>query len=293
MVTTPFLIKGFSVIKIRLRPLYIAPVAALIASVGTVVVASAISASSGGVVQPISYTPTQQRSNPVVPAATALASALNRMSGSQISQASVGSPPSGPPAQSYPGATWFYARVTAPAVKDGRAIEALWQADLVQGAVAEAAGSSSDLHDTIVGSSLSVLQPDGSIVEADGGMGDVARGQRFTTEQDSAIQTNVAGALTQYGLTQISVRIFHARTPAIAVIASTSDPVATAHEYEDIVASLVGSSPRYEGYYLELRDSSGGVIVRASAAFRTGAGRFWVNPAYASDFPTMSLGVNR
>jgi hypothetical protein len=64
------------------------------------------------------------------------------------------------------------------------------------------------------------------------------------------------------------------------VVAQTSDPRATAASAVRIMSELFGgSTPRYEGFYFEVVDASGNLVLVQSSANRTGAGRDWVEPS--------------
>mgnify|MGYP001002320322 CR=1 FL=1 len=175
---------------------------------------------------------------------------------------------------------WFEATVAADSESDGGAIPAIWEADLLEGAVADlAAKGASDLADVISGATINVRTPSGKIVLGGGGMGDIAPGQTFGPVTDAAgLATELRGSLEPYGITDVSVEVENVLESAPRVVATVSDPkVAVGHSF-DIVSAIVGKPRRFEGYYLELRDVDGNVIFRNSAAFRTGAGRLWVRP---------------
>jgi len=110
----------------------------------------------------------------------------------------------------------------------------------------------------------------------------VVHGQDFTMASNATAEAQVRLALKAAGLKPISVKVFRAFGPAPAVVAATDDPAAAARNYTDLTRSLFGNPPKYEGYYLELRALDGTPIARGSASFRTGAGRFWVDPRWKS-----------
>jgi hypothetical protein len=62
-------------------------------------------------------------------------------------------------------------------------IHASWEADLVQGVVAEAFAARGIGH--VVGSSITGDLPNGQTVILQGGMGDVAAGQRILSDSDA------------------------------------------------------------------------------------------------------------
>jgi hypothetical protein len=215
---------------------------------------------------------------------SAIQDTLARLGGSGVVSAGVGTPPAGAaPGKGQARIPWLYATVRIPAFRGGLDIEPLWEADILQGAVVELSGTSPDLALDIGGSSFIGQLPDGSLTQdLGGGMGDIARGQQFqsSSSTDSMISSNITGALARFGLKKTALTILHPMGAAPAVIASTDDPLRTAREAAAIVRELFGAPPQYEGYYLELRDSQGTAFIRASAAFRTGAGRLWIDPSY-------------
>jgi hypothetical protein len=234
-------------------------------------------------VVPIAFAPVRGDTQAPVAPSTALQEARNRQPGGAVSEMRIGQPPAGPPARERAGLPWLYATVKVPDLHNGLDIEPLWEADLLEGAVVERSGSSSDLRDDLGGATFAAELPDGTVVpDLSGGIGDVARGQAFSNDNPAAIKASISTTLASYGLKLVGIRVLHALGPAPAVVASTSDPRSAAAKVVELEHALFGLPPRYEGYYLELRDSNRNAFVRASASFRTGAGRFWVDPAYAA-----------
>lgn len=261
-------------------------VVAIAAVVGAAVAASVAIGGGDNKTKPIAYAPLGSSSAPQPPAA-ALSQVLASSGTDAIVTARVGAPPSDV-AKTTP---WFYATVKAQGTASGLDVEPLWQADLVQGAVAELAGASDDLADDIGGSTLTLALPDGSSVdEGVGGMGDIARGQVFGRTPPGQVKAEVARAVRNAGLTPLTVRVMTPLGPAPLVIAEANDPARAAANYVATVRAVFGDPPQYEGYYLELRDTSGTAFIRGSAAFRTGAGRFWVAPQYQQIVGVKTLG---
>ncbi len=157
-------------------------------------------------------------------------------------------------------------------------IHAAWEADLVQGVVAEAFAARGMGH--VIGSNITGDLPSGQTVALQGGMGDVAAGQRFLSSSDAAIQQHVEAVLAQANLTPVSITVMHVGQPAPAVIVQTNDPSAAAAAATPTIRALFGARPPlYEGYFFEIEDAAGTPILAASASFRTGAGREWVDPS--------------
>jgi hypothetical protein len=262
-----------------------------------VVVGSAIAVGSNtpSSSEPTAYvTTTSAAESPEAPA-VALKAALTTSGATDIESAAIGSPPPGPPASERAGLPWLYATVQIPALRDGLDIQPLWEADLIQGATAEASGTSTDLYDSFGGSTFDGRLPNGTVIpDISGGQGDVAKGQVFAdaSASDSAIITGIDSVLQQYGLSPIAVNVLRPLGAAPSIVASTSDPSTTVAHFGQLVNSLIGRTPRFEGYYVELRDASGNALVRASAAFRTGAGRFWVAQAFRSSLVGETSGAH-
>jgi hypothetical protein len=212
-------------------------------------------------------------------AAVALAEASKKLTPGVLVSASLGASPSARARQG----TWLYVTVAAPAVADGQEIESLWEADLLQGVLAESqSGGQGNLADAVVGSSFSVKLPDGVVVpDVGGGAGDVRAGQTFggeTQESDEVLIQRVKDALASHGLQSVEVRMLRVGEPAALIVAQVTDPSAIHGDFEGIREAVLGSPIGFEGLYLEIRDASGKAFVRTSTAYRTGAGRLWVQP---------------
>lgn len=228
--------------------------------------------------RPVAFAPVSGAPATTVKPSTALENVLARMDSPAIASARIDQAP--PDVQRVDPARadlpWFYATVRVPAMSDGLEVRPLWEADLLQGVVAEHAGPSDNLRADFGGSTLRALMPDGTAVEdAGGGMGDVARGQEFSTAPDDAVGTALRSELHDLGLRPISIHVLRPSGPAPAVVISAADPVQAARDLVKITKALFGNPPRYEGYYLELRTAGGFAVARLSASFRTGAGRAW------------------
>jgi hypothetical protein len=168
-------------------------------------------------------------------------------------------------------------------------IHAAWEADLVQGVVAEAFAARGMEH--VIGSNITGDLPSGQTVALQGGMGDVAAGQRFLSSSDAAIQQRVEAVLAQANLTPVSITVMHVGQPAPAVIVKTNDPSPAAAAAAQTIRALFGAHlPLYEGYFFEIENAAGTPILAASASFRTGAGREWVDPSVGAGSSLGSLG---
>jgi hypothetical protein len=234
-------------------------------------------------VRPIAFAPvTADRPAPIPPAA-ALRQARIRMPGGAVTRISVGHAPAGPPSVERVALPWIYATVKVPSLRFGLDVEPLWEADLLEGATVERSGVFPDAHDDLGGATFVALLPGGRVVQDEGaGIGDVALGQRFAAGSDSRIVSSLHAVLAGAGLRVAWIRVLHPLGPAPAVSAVATNPDRVARGYSTLVKALFGAPPRYEGYYIELKDARGNPIVRASASFRTGAGRCWVAPRYVA-----------
>jgi type IV secretory pathway VirB2 component (pilin) len=174
-------------------------------------------------------------------------------------------------------------RAKIPSGHDGESTEALWQANLLTGAVVELAGSSPWLEDDIGYINYTAQVPNGKVVrDLGGGMGaDAARGQRFAGSNDTAAEVRdyIERHASRLGLTVDSVTVFHALGAAPAVVLtvpSVQKAIANGGAWQD---ELFGSPPRYEGYYLELRRKTGKPFARRGYSFLTGDGLLWIDPS--------------
>jgi hypothetical protein len=172
---------------------------------------------------------------------------------------------------------WLHFVVAAPA-QDERATRPEWEADLVEGAVADALEASTGQR--VVDSRIDLKLSDGPVVnDASGGIGDIDPRQDFSNGSDADIKASLSAELAQQHLTPVSIDVLRAAQPAPVVVATTTDPRRAAKDANTIIGALFGiDPPKYEGYYLEIRDTSSKPVIIESAAFRSGSGRVWVRP---------------
>jgi hypothetical protein len=180
----------------------------------------------------------------------------------------------------------LYVRVRIPSgTKGAGGTEAVWQAQLLVGAVVELAGSSRSLQSDIGYIQFSGQRPDGTVIrDLGGGMGYVARGQHFAGLNDTtvAIRKSVEAGASALGLTVDEVTVFRALGAAPAVVLTAPDIRAAAANLSLLEEKLFGSTPRYEGYYLEIRGKDGKPGVFRSVSYLTGAGALWIDPSLGS-----------
>jgi hypothetical protein len=267
-------------------------VAAMILSIGVVWTFRGVKSAAAAAVAvtpkprpivPVTYAPVQKPDVAPLAPQTALELARVRLAGSTITQSSLGAPPAGPPSRERAGVPWLYVTVKVPGLADAVDIKSVWEADLLEGAVVELSADSANLHDALGGATFKAKLPSGEVTDDVGaGMGDVARGQQFARAQASVeeIRSDLSTTLAGFDLEPVSIQVLHPLGAAPAVIATSADPAQTARQYNRLVKALFGRTPVYEGYYLELRTPAGVGFVRASASFRTGAGRCWISSSY-------------
>ncbi|HTZ05541.1 MAG TPA: hypothetical protein VMB53_07275 [Gaiellaceae bacterium] len=230
-----------------------------------------------GRAQVVAYTRLRRSSSPGVSAGQALTAVASRL---PELAAHLGSSPIGYASSASP---WLYVTVPVPSMSGGADIRPFWRADLLEGAIAELSSRTSDLRDAVLGSTFSAELPDGTLVsDATGGMGDVSSGQVFAsgTESDAFIRSQLVATLTAYGVTPVDIQIVHVIGASPAVVVRTADISATAPRVGQLIDDLFGTTPKFEGYYLELQGPNGTPFVRVSASFRTGAGRLWIDPSW-------------
>jgi hypothetical protein len=255
-----------------------------LAGAGGAAGASLLATSSSSPSSPIAYVPTTTgaTSSPL-PGSSAVRQALSAIGASDIVSAQVGSPPSDVPSQNASSAIpALYVTVKIPGLGPGEALESLWEADLLEGSIVRLAGSSASVENDIGYVSYDGQLPDGTTVpDMGGGIGDVASGQQFVSagESDAAVQISIDQTVATYGLTLDSLTIFHAPSPAPAVVVTAPDIAKVAANYQSLVNDLFGSTPRYVGYYLEIRGPDSKTYVRSSTSFLTGSGRLWLDPS--------------
>lgn len=217
----------------------------------------------------------------IVPPGVALESILARMGQTSVVAARIGEAPEGPDRDDPVRARlpWLYATVRVPAPAE--AIHSLWQAYLVEGALAELIGVSPDMRADLGGATIDGVRGDGTTMGTiGGGIGDAPRGQHFTNQSTPEVTASLRSVLPRYGLTEVSLRIFSPSGPAPALVASTPRPREIFLQWNHLIADLFGNPPLYEGYYFELRDEAGTPLVRQADALRISDRLSWINEEY-------------
>lgn len=295
-----------SFLRARRRVLAMALVALLLVGVGAIAAvtvggsgpASASARDKPGPIGPIAFVPTAS-SPPPIAARSAVARVVAALNGTSVVASQKGrrlaiadkhsdlvsarigaAAPVGYPVPKQAAFPALYVTVKSPGPKNGGDVEPLWEASLLQGAVAELAGTSNSLIRDVGYEDVREQLPSGRLIDAGGGMGNIARGQQFAgaNESDAAITSSVERVASTYGLSVDSVTVFRAWGAAPAVVLTAPDVSTAAHvsaKWQALQDALFGSGPRYEAYYLEIRYANGTPFVRRSLSFLTGAGQLW------------------
>lgn len=166
--------------------------------------------------------------------------------------------------------------------------EALWQGDLLSGAVADeycarGFGTIEEIRGTLV-------TPNGKRSPVGGGLGNVFHDQVFN-EVPGSIGATITSAAAQFGLRDVEVSTVQGLQQAIVIRATTDTPARTVAELRrsGVGALLGGPSQRFEGVYLEVRDTSGKPLYVVETASRDGEGGGWLTPSLGTlgDIPVL------
>lgn len=211
-------------------------------------------------------------------ARAALAQSLGGVDGSLVRGISLSAPAA---SSGYDHGQWLHATIAGrPSTPHQKLMRAIWEASLAQGAVADRlAGTTPNLADVIVDSTISVRGPDGRLVEVAGGAGDVVSQQLFGAQQqrlsDAAISHRVRAELTSFGLAATGIRVLHPLGPAVSVRATITHLRALKGRFASLVNALNPSQAEFEGLYVELDSARGAPVVLASQSLRVGNGQVW------------------
>lgn len=210
-----------------------------------------------------------------------------RYGGSAIVDASFGGPmpgwtctddPAIPCPESLRNGHWLYTTVSTTASGPPSTTRAIWEANLVAGALRDElhlAGIEGDL----VASNVSVRLPSGKVEEnTGGGLGWVAFAQGFSDADRGSVEQQVESAADDLGLDVNSLDVLQPLQAAPAVVISVDDPKEFVAHADDITIDLFGRPPRYEGEYFQANDEAGQAVFVQAAAFRSGVGMRWVRP---------------
>lgn len=126
-----------------------------------------------------------------------------------------------------------------------------------------------------------LVTPEGQQQPIGGGFGHVAPNQVFN-DVPGSIGTTIANAARRFGLRSTRVSTVTALQPAVVIHTTTDTPTASVNAliHSGGLSSILGGSPtRFEGVYLEIRDTSGAPIYISATAARAGAATFWADPS--------------
>lgn len=232
---------------------------------------------------PHSYAKTQKAAEPqaVEPDSTAIEETLAGLDRAVFVSASLSQ---AAPSTGYDHGDWLTETIAAPqASNDDDLLQPIWEAELAQGAIADRiAGTTPNLADVIVDSTITAQTPDGSLRTVGGGSGDVSSNQEFAAQasgmSDEELAAGARAVLNKFGLTSVELRVLHPLGPAVSIRASVSDLGALDGKFESLINALNPDQAKIEGLYLEIDDVGGKPAVRVSQALRAGVGQVWFRP---------------
>lgn len=201
-----------------------------------------------------------------------------------------------PPGSQYRSGPWFYATISCPVWPRGGCVEATWEGDLLAGATAELMNrSAANLADVLVGATVQLQLPDGSLTGAGSGVGQAAAFQQFPQADatDPEIISQVDDLVRKDGLEPVSVTVFRPAGPAVAVVvkmpASGMPDGVTLNSLDQDLDGV--NFNQYSGLYLELDTAVGTPIGATAGSARTASGVFWEDPRYHSIMGITTGGV--
>jgi len=164
-----------------------------------------------------------------------------------------------------------------PGVGDSLDYTALWQADLVLGAVADLVGQSEVANQNAVGQ-VSLRLPGGTLtapqpLEA----GVVQSRQAFADDTLSEVSQRVKSIAGSCGLSVEDVALARGISAAPMVTLSAGQPSDLSH-CPNLLGMLFEDGDgiqRYEGYFLQINSPGRGAVVRLTASFRVGRSASW------------------
>jgi hypothetical protein len=171
-----------------------------------------------------------------------------------------------------------------------------WEASLAVGAVADYIRTDQAAANSIFGGSH-LLQhlPSGEIVDLGGGVGYVAAGQIFQSQQspesDEAVRTEMTRVLAEFELVPVEVRVLHPLGQAVAVVAALPPDAKVDWTIGELRQALAGDVGRYEGIYVEIQNARGSALIRSGIAHRTGDGGLWFAEGQAERFGAIVSGI--
>jgi hypothetical protein len=173
---------------------------------------------------------------------------------------------------------WLYTTVNAKSGKGPDVARSVWEGDLVAGALRDELHLA-HVHGDLIASNVSVLLPNGTLFpNLGGGLGTVAFAQSFSSPNDAELKASLRKAATDLNLQVLDVGVLHPLQSAPALVVQASEPTRFVEQEGLILERLFQPAARYEGTYLEARDSAGDPFFIQASAFRTGVGQRWIRP---------------
>lgn len=170
--------------------------------------------------------------------------------------------------------------IAAPADRGPEIARAMWESDLVGGALFT--GFTQANLAPPFGVDMTVVLPDGKRDHVGGGLGKVVPDQVFDPIT-SAIQARIEQNAAAQGFTNVRVSTFQVVDDVIEIHATTTAaPVAAASRFFKAhgLDGLLGESENdFEGVYFQLDDGQGNPLLIESTAPRAGAGGYWAAPS--------------
>lgn len=171
---------------------------------------------------------------------------------------------------------WLYMNVRVPAAGPRENL-GLWEANLVAGAARDAILEKR--LGTVLGETVNLVLPDGSIADTLNGLGgpSTVAGTSLTPAE---IAAPIRASAESAGLSVRTVRVLTPSGAAPIVTATTRDPagfVGSAHD-TDFVARLFGGYGAHDGFFLEVYDAHGAAVYVQDFAARAGTGDLWIRP---------------
>ncbi len=249
------------------------------------------SSSSNGVrtVSPAQLAPVGGHSSSAGPldVPTALRQVVDGLGGTRIVSARVGAAPRGFASR----APWLDVTVKLDNLSGDDTTHALWETNLVEGAVAELANDGqADLGNVIAGVVVTARKPDGSTAQlSQVANGDVVPRQSFSAagKSGAVLRASFRSVVSAAHMQLADVRLLDADGPAafVHVVDSTPETL-TARDVSKLNTALFGAPGQYAfvGSDLVVCDAQGREIVSLTASGRTGAFGKWISPHYPAIF---------
>jgi len=210
---------------------------------------------------------------------------------SQLSQIAIVSPPEDFEPQD---AGWLQIDVSASNQADG--VRGFWQALMVAGAFRDE--SANRRLPYVAGKSITVKTPDGSVLDEGSSLIEQPLGHAVAPASDANLTGMLRAAAIRAKVKFEGVSFAHPLgRPAVELVVTTNDPSGFVQDRPAKLSQLLGSlydpaHPQTEGAYVEVRDSSGGVVTISAFSVRTGEGLGYTKPALQDAASSGSFGAS-